>query len=60
MEEIKKFLITMSLPICAVFIVLMWVSLGLKGVLTFFIAVPFVVAFAFGFTKWMEFVNKHM
>lgn len=60
MEDIKKFLITMFLPICVVFIVLMWVSLGLKGVLAFFIAVPFVVAFAFVFTKWMGFVDKHM
>ena len=55
----KKFLITIS-PLCVVLFVLMWFSLGLKGVLVFFGAVLFAVTFGFVFTKWVEFVDKHI
>ena len=55
----KKFLITIF-PLCIVLFVLMWISLGLKGVLTFFGTVLFTVALAFGFMKWIEFVDKHI
>jgi hypothetical protein len=37
----------------------MWFSWGLKGVFAFFGAVLFIVALAFGFTKWENFVDKH-
>jgi hypothetical protein len=55
----KKFLITIS-PLCAVLFVLMWISWGLKGVLAFFGTLLFVVALAFVFAKWVEFVDKHI
>ena len=55
----KKFLILIS-PLCVVLFVLMWVSWGLKGSLAFFSAIPFTVALAFGFVKWIEFVDKHI
>jgi len=55
----KKFLITIS-PLCAVLFVLMWISWGLKGVLVFFGTLLFVVALAFVFAKWVEFVDKHI
>lgn len=55
----KKLLITIF-PFCVVLLVLMWISCGLKGVLTFFGAMLSVVAFVFGLFKWMEFVDKHV
>ena len=55
----KKFLITIT-PLCVVLFVLMWISWGLKGALAFFGAMLFIVALAFGFTKWVEFVDKHI
>jgi len=58
-KDMKKFLITIS-PLCAVLFILMWISWGLKGALTFFSAVLFTVALTFGFVKWMEFVDKHI
>jgi len=58
-KDMKKFLITIS-PICVVLFVLMWISFGLKGVLTFFGAVLFVVGLSFGLAKWSNFVDKHI
>jgi hypothetical protein len=55
----KKFLITIT-PLCVVLFVLMWISLGLKGVLTFFGTILFVVVLVFGLVKWMDFVDKHI
>lgn len=55
----KKFLLTIF-PICAVLFVSMWISWGLKGALTFFSAVLFIVACACGLAKWAEFVDKHI
>ena len=55
----KKLLITIS-PLCIILVVLLWVSLGLKVVLAFLGAVLFSVALAFGFVKWMKFVDKHI
>ena len=55
----KKFLITIS-PLCVALFVIMWISWGLKGVLTFFGAVLLVVALVIGLFKWMEFVDKHI
>ena len=55
----KKFLITIT-PLCVVLFVIMWISLGLKGVFMFFGAVLFTVAVTFGFVKRMEFVDKHI
>ena len=55
----KKFLITIAPP-CIVLFVLMWISWGLKGVLAFFGAILFFVALAFGFAKWVEFVDRHI
>lgn len=55
----KKFLITMS-PLCVILFVFMWISWGLKGVLIFFGAALLIVVLAFGLTKWMEFVDKHI
>lgn len=55
----KKLLIIIS-PICVVLFVLMWISSGLEGALTFFREMLFIVAFAFGFAKWIEFVEKHI
>jgi len=55
----KKFLITIS-PLCAVLFILMWISLGLKGVLVFFGTVLFIVALVVFLTKWMAFVDKHI
>lgn len=55
----KKFLIIIAPP-CVVLFVLMWISWGLKGVLEFFGAMLFIVALAFGFAKWVEFVDKHI
>ena len=55
----KKFLITTA-PFCVVLFVLMWISWGLKGVLAFFGAMLFFVALSFGFSKWVEFVDKHI
>lgn len=58
-KDMKKFLITIS-PICAILFIFMWISWGLKGVLVFFGAVLFYIVAAFGFTKWVEFVDKHI
>lgn len=58
-KDMKKFWITIS-PLFIILFVLMWISLGLKGVLAFFGAVLFTVALVFGFVKWMEFVDKHI
>lgn len=55
----KKLLITVA-PFCVILFVLMWISCGLKGVLIFFGAMLFIVVFVFGFTKWVEFVDKHI
>ena len=55
----KKFMIIIA-PLCVVLFVLLWISWGLKGVLGFFGALLFVVALAFGFTKWVDFVDKHI
>lgn len=55
----KKFLITIS-PLCAILFTLIWLSWGLIVALTFFGALLFAVALAFGFAKWVEFVDKHI
>jgi hypothetical protein len=55
----KKFLITIS-PICVGLFVLLWISLGLKGMLVFFSALLFTIALAFVLVKWMVFVDKHI
>ena len=55
----KKFLITVS-PICIVLFVSIWISWGLKGAVTFFVAVIFIVVLAVLLAKWMEFVDKHI
>lgn len=55
----KKFLITIS-PLCVVLFVFMWFSWGLKGAFVFFGAALFIIALAFGFAKWVEFVDKHI
>lgn len=55
----KKFLISIF-PICVLLFVLLWISWGLKCVLVFFGAVLFTIASAFGFVKWVEFVDKHI
>lgn len=55
----KKFLITIS-PLCVILFIFMWISLGLKGALIFFGMTPLIVALAFGFAKWVEFVDKHI
>jgi len=55
----KKFLITIS-PFCALWFAIIWFSLGLKGAFAFFVAVLFIAALAFGFAKWIEFVDKHI
>lgn len=55
----KKFLITIS-PVCVVLFVLMWIPWGLKGALVFFSAVIFITVLVVLFTKWMEFVDKHI
>ena len=55
----KKFLITIA-PLCVVLFAAMWFSWGLKGAFAFFVAVLFVAALAFGFTKWADFVDKHI
>ena len=47
-------------PICAILFIFMWISWGLKGVLVFFGAVLFYIVAAFWFTKWVEFVDKHI
>ncbi len=57
--KMKKFLIIIS-PLCAVLLALMWFSWGLKGALSFFSAVFFVVAVTILLIKWMEFVDKHI
>ena len=57
--HMKKVLITIS-PLCAILFVFMLISFGLKGALAFLGAVLFAVALAFGFVKWMKFVNKHI
>ena len=55
----KKFLITIA-PFCAILFVLMLISLGLKGVLTFFIALFVTIVIAIFIAKWVEFVDKHI
>ena len=55
----KKFLITIS-PLCVVLFILMWISWGLKGVLAFFGAILFIVVVGVLFTKWIDFVDKHI
>ena len=54
----KKFLITIS-PICAILFICMWISWGLEGILVLF-CVALAYVFAFGFAKWVEFVDKHI
>ena len=54
----KKLLIIIS-PLCIILVVPLWVSLELEAVLTLFSAVLFAVILAFGFVKWMKFVDKH-
>ena len=58
-KDMKKLLIIIS-PLFVVVFVLMWISSGLEDALTFFGAVLFIVAFVFGFAKWIEFVEKHI
>lgn len=55
----KKLLITIS-PICMVLFVLVWISGGLKDAFVFFGAILFITAMAKLFTKWVEFVDKHI
>ena len=55
----KKLLITI-LPFCVILLVLIWISLGLEVTLTLFGAVLFTITLAFGFMKWMKFVDKHI
>ena len=55
----KKFLITIF-PLFVVLFILMWISMGLKGVLAFFVTVLYIIALAFGTVKWMDFVDKHI
>lgn len=55
----KKILIAIF-PLYVILFVLMLISFGLKGALTFLGAVLFVVALAFGFVKRMKFVDKYI
>lgn len=55
----KRLLITIS-PICIVLFVLMWVSWGLKGAVTFFGAVVIFIVVLVALLKWIEFVDKHI
>lgn len=55
----KKLLITIS-PLCALLFILMWISCGLKDALLSFGAILLIIALILGFTKWMEFVDKHI
>ena len=55
----KEFLIIIF-PFCAVLFVLMWISWGLKGALILFGAELFIIAFALGLAKWVQFVDKHI
>ena len=54
----KKILISIF-PICALLFVLLWISSGLNGVLILF-AVLLSIVTAFGFAKWVEFVDEHI
>jgi len=38
----------------------MWISWGLKGALILFGAELFIIAFALGLAKWVQFVDKHI
>ena len=55
----KKFLITIA-PLYVILSALMWILLGLKGVLAFFGIVLFSIACVYGLGKWMDFVDKHI
>lgn len=55
----KKFIITIS-PLYAVLFIFMYLSLGLKGLLEFFGVMLFIVVLAFGLSRWIEFVDKHI
>ena len=55
----KKFLITIF-PFCVILFSSIWISWGLKAALVFFGSVLFIVTLAFGLSKWIEFVDKHI
>jgi Ca2+/H+ antiporter len=58
-KDMKKFLITIF-PLCVILFVSIWISWGLKAALVFFGSVLFIVTLAFGLSKWIEFVDKHI
>ena len=62
----KKDLITLF-PICVILFVILWISQGLKcalvlfGIVLVFIGIMlFIMASAYVFGKWVEFVDKHI
>ena len=55
----KKILIAIFL-LYVISFVLTLISFGLKGALIFLGVVLFTIALAFGFVKWMKFVDKYI
>lgn len=55
----KKFLITIA-PLCIVLFVIMWILLGLKGMLAFFCILLLNVALIFCSYCWWDFVDEYM
>ena len=58
----KKFLISIS-GLCIVWLIIMWILCGPKGVVVLvacFGAVIFIFALLALFDKWIEFVDKHI
>ena len=55
----KKLLVVIS-PIFVVLSVFMWISWGLKGMLTFFVVALLIVVSTILLVKWIEFVDKHI
>ena len=58
-KSMKKFLLTIA-PLCVAAFILVLVSCGMKGALAFLGIVLFTTAWAFGFAKWMDFIDKHI
>ena len=54
----KKLLVVIS-PILVVLSVFMWISWGLKGMLTFFVAALLIVVATILLVKWIDFVGKY-
>ena len=55
----KKLLITIS-PLCVILFTAMCFTLSLKDALVLFGATLFIVVMAFGFVKWVDFVDRHV